>query len=270
MAFIPNTTPTPNWLYNGEMKKMSDVELRVVLVVTRATLGWEENPETGMRKQEDWISRGQIVEKTGRSSSAISRAIHTCIKHGWIEARSKEGVLLDTTEKRSGNRLYFRLGGMFMDKLKTSAKSTQVVEQTEKPVLNQHRTSAKSTPQPVLKVHSTKETLTKKTIQNKFADSNESAETVDQIKQVLDIFYRINPTLNYGNKTQRAAAAELIKKLTFEKTIHMAEYAVSVQGQPFSPTITTPYQLKDKVAILVAFYQKETNSKPKGVTIAGL
>ncbi len=92
MTFIPNTTPTPNWLYNGEMKKMNDTELRVVLLVTRATLGWIENETTGMRKQEDWISHTKLVEKSGRSSPSVSRAIINCIKNSWIETRDKEGA----------------------------------------------------------------------------------------------------------------------------------------------------------------------------------
>lgn len=126
MSFIPNTTPTPNWLYNGEMKKMSDTELRVVLCVTRATLGWEEDKTTGMRRQEDWITRSQIIEKTGRKAQAISRAINTCVIKGWIEVRDTEGNLLDTPEKRSGNKLVYRLGNVFLHKLKTSIKKIQV------------------------------------------------------------------------------------------------------------------------------------------------
>ena len=127
MSFIPDTTPTPNWLYNGEMKKMSDTELRVVLVVTRQTLGWIENEETGMRKTEDWISQKQLVEKTGRSNRAISTAINNCIKNKWIEARDKTGNLLKTPEERSGNKVFYRLGNIFTDKLKkTSEDSSQV------------------------------------------------------------------------------------------------------------------------------------------------
>ena len=161
MSFIPNTIPTPAWLYNGEMKKMSDTELRVVLVVTRQTLGWIENKETGMRKTEDWISQKQLVEKTGRSNRAISTAINNCIKNRWIEARDKTGNLLKTPEKRSGNKVFYRLGNIFTDKLKTSEDSSQV----KKPVNLTTPTSELNDTKPVKIVHSTKETLTKETIQ---------------------------------------------------------------------------------------------------------
>ena len=62
---IPNTTPTPNELYNGEMPKMTDTELRVVLVVTRATLGWEIDPETG---------RGSASSSSGGAHNKVNKA----------------------------------------------------------------------------------------------------------------------------------------------------------------------------------------------------
>jgi len=80
---VPNTTPTPNELYNGEMKKMNDTELRVVLMVTRKTLGWIIDKNTGMRKTEDWISKKQLMETTGRFNKSIGLAIQKCINKGW-------------------------------------------------------------------------------------------------------------------------------------------------------------------------------------------
>ena len=120
---IPNTTPTPNELYNGEMKKMSDTELRVVLVVTRATFGWILDTNTGMRKEEDWINIDQMMKKSGKGNKALSIAIQSCIEKGWIEARSKSGKLLDTAEKRSGNKIYYRLGKIFLNRT-TCVEST--------------------------------------------------------------------------------------------------------------------------------------------------
>ena len=137
---IPNTTPTPNELYNGEMKKMTDTELRVVLMVTRQTLGWELDKETGTRKKEDWISRSQIIEKTGRTGRAISTAIESCIKSGWIEARDMSGNLLDSPQKRSGNKIVYRLGEIFLSKI-TSEESSQVKNGEAKPVKKVRRTS---------------------------------------------------------------------------------------------------------------------------------
>lgn len=129
---IPNTTPTPNELYNGEMKKMSDTELRVVLIVTRATLGWEIDKKTGMRKQEDWINKTQMIKKTGRSGRHISKAIDSCIKNNWIETRNKDGDILDTKNKRQrlgyGGKMYYRLGKKFLDKITPVSKGNSNYE----------------------------------------------------------------------------------------------------------------------------------------------
>jgi len=107
---IPNTTPTPNIIFNGLMAKMTDTEFRVVMAVVRATLGWEIDHKTGMRKTEDWISYSQLRKITGRGSASLAKAIDSCIKKGWIEARDKEGKLLDTKNKRVGKKVFYRLG----------------------------------------------------------------------------------------------------------------------------------------------------------------
>jgi len=107
------------------MRKMNDTEFRIVMLVVRATLGWESDKDTGMRKTEDWISSRQLKEKTGRQSGALSKAIDKCIKEGWIEARSKKGEILDTKGKRKGKNIYFRLGNSIL--FTTSSESEEVI-----------------------------------------------------------------------------------------------------------------------------------------------
>lgn len=124
MANLPNTTQTPNIIFNGLMREMTDTELRVVLIVTRATLGWILDKETKMRKTQDWISHSQLKKKTGRESGAISKAIDGCIQKQWIEARDKDGNVLDTKIKRRGKNIFYRLGPAIL--LKTSSESEDV------------------------------------------------------------------------------------------------------------------------------------------------
>ena len=151
MGFTPNTTPTPNWLYNGEMKKMTDTELRVVLVITRHTLGWFDNL-TKQRKEIDWISQRKFMDKTGKSNRAISTAIENCIKNGWIEAYDKKKNRLNSPAERSGNKVYYRLGNVFRYKISSEDNS-----QDTKPVNLTTQTCENSSLQSVKIVHSTKE-----------------------------------------------------------------------------------------------------------------
>ncbi len=262
---IPNTTPTPNELYNGEMKKMGDTELRVVLVVTRATLGWQLDPNTGTRKKEDWISRKQIMDKTGRSGRAVSSAIQTCIEKGWIEARDKKGKKLNNPKNRSGKKIYYRLGEIFLKKIEqkekeeakqTSEKSSQVDRTSEK-FAGEKSSGEKSS---LYKRNSnTKENDIQKSITIK--DSKESEDS-SPVNQIFDLFYEnVNPGINYGNKTTRKAAKWLIDKYGLEVAKKLTKYAISVQGEKYAPTITTPYQLKENLGKLKVYRDKENKNK---------
>ena len=88
-------------------------------------------------------------------------------------------------------------------------------------------------------------------------------KTSQETDQIMKIFYKINPTLNWGNKTTRKACADLIKRFGLENTVKMAEAVVAVQGKRFAPTITTPYQMKEKLAQLKIYFDREKDKKPK-------
>ncbi len=254
---IPNTTSTPNELFNGEMNKMTDTELRVVMITTRATLGWEEDKETGMRKQEDWISHYQLMKKTGRSSRSISKAIDNCVKCGWIEIRDKEGNILDTKNKRVGNKMYFRLGRIFLDKIKTPAESKEVDNET-------HQTPAES------KIEESKieesKAYKRNTIQNK-PITKELATPFGvagkEINDLIELFKTINPSYErlFGNKTQRQALERLVKKFGREKTEDMIKFLPKIFGKPYAPVIATPFELEKKLPNLISYIQRERSQK---------
>lgn len=72
---------------------------------------------------------------------------------------------------------------------------------------------------------------------------------------MLDKFYDINPSLNYGNKGNRNAALFLIQKFGVGKTMEVVDYAISVQSEKYAPQIATPHQLKEKLAALFKYYR---------------
>jgi hypothetical protein len=258
---IPNTTPTPNELYNGEMKKMGDTELRVVLVVTRATLGWEEDKETKMRKQEDWISYYQLKEKTGRGYTALAKAIENCIEKKWIEARDKEGNLLDTKSKRVGKKIYYRLGKIFLDKIEASSESGKVKPTSSESVI----TESVITESEAYKRNS----IQKKPITKELAIQGIAYKK--QIDELIGMFKTINPTYQrlFGNSTERQALERLVKQFGFDKVANMIQYLPSIFGKPYAPRITTPYQLEKKLADLLAFIQEERSKGGKVFIIKG-
>lgn len=183
MSFIPNTTPTPNWLYNGEMRKMTDTELRVVLLITRKTLGYVIDANTKRRKEKDWISQSKFMEFTGKSNRAIATAIQSCVENNWIIAREGKGELCNTAKKRSGRKIYYQLGDVFTNKL-TSEDSSQVKKTSELI----YKTSELNDTKPVNLVHSTKEILTKENKQkekNIFFNDKSILEESERIRRLV-------------------------------------------------------------------------------------
>ena len=88
-------------------------------------------------------------------------------------------------------------------------------------------------------------------------NKNITCEQGSQIAEIFKIFEETNPTINYGNKTQRSAITEMIKRIGFEKVKGSALYAVSVQTEKYAPVITNPYQLKEKLGKLIVYHSKE-------------
>ena len=72
-----------------------------------------------------------MIEKTGRGKESVNKSITNCVKKGWIEVRDKDGNILKTPRERSGKKLYYRLGMIFINKI-TSPKSGQDENQPKK------------------------------------------------------------------------------------------------------------------------------------------
>ncbi len=90
----------------------------------------------------------------------------------------------------------------------------------------------------------------------------------NDVNKVLEAFQmKLNPTINYGNKTQRRAAQDLLDLMGSEKLLRTIDYAAAIRTDQFAPMITTPYQLKEKLAQLTNYYQKQTSKKSNAITI---
>jgi hypothetical protein len=80
--------------------------------------------------------------------------------------------------------------------------------------------------------------------------------------ELSNIFKKIN-FLYEPNYADKKAEKFLIKKLGLEKTKQLAEYAVKIQGQNYTPVITCPAQLLEKLSRLIVYAKKEQNNKPR-------
>jgi len=119
-------------------------------------------------------------------------------------------------------------------------------------------------------VHVHNNTLHNTTLHNITRDKKRKTEGEEEQKEnrdivkILNIFKKVNPTINYGHRTNRKAITLLIKQFGFKKTEDFAEFAVSIQGKKYAPTILTPWQLREKLANLKVYYEREKNNQSKG------
>ena len=99
--------------------------------------------------------------------------------------------------------------------------------------------------------------------------SDTSVAEKDPINPLIDLFKDLNPSYEklFRNKTQRKSLEALVKKYGVEKVAGFIKAAVACKDEQFAPTITTPYQLEDKLGQLASFYTKKKNNKSNVVEI---
>ena len=111
MPYTGGTTSVPNELLDLTLPELRDTELRVLLVIVRQTLGWQDDTNPGRRKERDWLTQSQLMHRTGRASEAVARAIDGLVRRGLIDVLDRSGtpLLLAVERRRHLGRLYYRL-----------------------------------------------------------------------------------------------------------------------------------------------------------------
>ena len=66
----------------------------------------------------------------------------------------------------------------------------------------------------------------------------------------------------FGNKTERRILQKFIDKIGFDNTLSLVQYALSIQGKEFSPTITSAYWLEKNFGKLKVFTMRQQQPKP--------
>lgn len=96
----------------------------------------------------------------------------------------------------------------------------------------------------------------------KLATSNEVTDKVD-INYIISLFKPINPSFErlYANKTQRKSLERLIKKYTYLKVENMIKSLPAILEKKYSPVISTPIQLENKLGDLMMFIKKDQDNK---------
>lgn len=86
-------TKTPNLLIDRLMPVLRDTELRVLLVVLRATTGWNRDGRAVT------ITYRELMARTGRHTEAISRALGRLERLGAIQLEHPDWRVSDKTDQ---------------------------------------------------------------------------------------------------------------------------------------------------------------------------
>lgn len=76
------------------------------------------------------------------------------------------------------------------------------------------------------------------------------------INKVLAVWNKFNSQVGYVNKGQRNAVEAMLEKATLDEAIEYSKLAISVQWEPFAPSIVTPYELRSKNIKLQQFLDR--------------
>lgn len=101
-----------------------------------------------------------------------------------------------------------------------------------------------------------KKELSKKDKVIKRENTSENKFSQD-IATILELFSTINPSIQYGNKTQRKACEDMIKRFGSIAVINMVKQVISVQGEKYAPTATTPYVMYKKLGDFKIYFEKQ-------------
>ena len=93
------TVPFPAVLLDQAMPRLTDTEWRLLCVVVRQTLGWQDK-ETGGRKQKDWLTQVQLTARTGRTAKPVAQAVSSLTAKQLIQVVSDQGDTLLTPQQR--------------------------------------------------------------------------------------------------------------------------------------------------------------------------
>lgn len=190
-----NTTPFPNYLLNEVMPTLRDTEWKVLCVIVRQTLGWHD-AKSGGRKSQDWLTRSQLMQKTGRNSEALSQALDSLIQSHLIEVKSASGKPLPTTalRRQTRGRIFYSLHPLLIQRFHPDALPVDNFTKSEHGTSKTELTSSvfrhegrKSEHRKVDKPNRTKETLTKITETKRvFPQSDKFEESEEAYSSLFD------------------------------------------------------------------------------------
>jgi len=127
---LHKTTPTPNEFFSY-LPKLTNSEVRVLLVIIRQTFGWKDL-KTKQRKLRDRMTYSFLIKRTGLYRTVITETIKTLIDKNLIIVTDKTGKRLNTAIERKGKRcLFYQYQHVRNSSTTSSEKQTEPIPKLE-------------------------------------------------------------------------------------------------------------------------------------------
>lgn len=119
-------------------------------------------------------------------------------------------------------------------------------------------------------------TNNKRTTSEQQADTNKNDKKVKNdkninppgVQEIMNLFYEINPSLNFGSPFERKACASMLAKWPLESVKAMAIQVIACQSEDrYAPRATTPSKMWTKIGEFQAYFKSKKSNKPKVAVI---
>jgi predicted transcriptional regulator len=100
-------------------------------------------------------------------------------------------------------------------------------------------------------------------------DTSTNEKNGSTINSIISLFKEVNPSYQnfFARKYQRSAVERMLKSIGEEKLKQLIKFLPQTNQMDYAPTITSPFQLEEKMASLINFLQKQKNKGSKVITI---
>ncbi len=185
-----------------------------------------------------------LADKMGIDKKTVSKIISKLLKREWISE-------IEKTKVRGGLVRTFVIIDLWPRNIKEYESGSQVPTSGSGCVVPE---SGSVVPESGRQTDTTN-IYNKNTNKNSITTTNVS----EKINPLIGLFKSVNPSYKrlFSNNTQRASLERLVKENGLEKIQWTIKILSKTNTMPFSPTITTPSQLEEKLGLLIAFLQKE-------------
>ena len=216
------------------------------------------------------VSKRTLMKKMGIGYKALCQSLEYLLSHNWIKFSGYEEIITKGGKQKietfsiidiwkENIQFYKNKGVPKREHLKNENLSR--CSQKEAQGVSESNTKKNTIKEELIDTNVSIEDEKKSSLKGKKEKLRSLAKSepfTREVQELMNYFYDTgNKTINFGNKTERKAALELIKLMGFEKAMKITEYAVKVQNEQYAPVITTPLDLKNKLAKLVAFHNRQ-------------